>query len=262
MQDLDKIRIVEIEEVRDESKSIRTLIFKDEASSKAEAGQFLMIWLPSIGEIPMSVMINDEGYAAVSVKGVGEASKALYAKERGDLIGIRGPYGNGFSIREGDLLLIGGGIGLVPLLRLCKNLNANITFIIGSRTKDEVIFEDLARSLSNRVIVTTNDGSYGIKGVVTDPLEDLLVNERFDMIYTCGPELMMKKVLELAKRYKVETEACLERIMKCGIGLCSSCCLGPYILCRDGPVLKGSNLLNIEEFGRYYRDKSGRLKEW
>ncbi len=152
---------------------------------------------------------------------------------------------------------------MVPLLKLCKSINADITFIMGARNRDEVIFERLARSsINGRLIITTDDGSYGIKGVATDPLEELLANEKFDMIYTCGPELMMKKVLELADKYNIEAEASLERIMKCGIGLCSSCCLGSYILCKDGPVLNASNILNAKEFGRYYRDKSGQLKSW
>ncbi len=262
MLDLDKIRIVEVKDVREESKRVKTLIFEDDLSSNANPGQFLMVWTLDKGELPMSVMIAEDDYAAISVKSIGEASSILYSKEKGDLIGIRGPYGNGFTVKEGKVLLIGGGTGLVPLLRLCKSTNANITLIMGAKNKDEVIFEDIASSLVERLIITTDDGSYGIKGVATDPLEELLMNERFDMIYTCGPELMMKKVLELADKYGIEAEASLERIMKCGIGLCSSCCLGSYILCKDGPVLNSSSILNLKEFGRYYRDKSGRLKSW
>ncbi|GIU71447.1 MAG: dihydroorotate dehydrogenase [Candidatus Nitrosocaldaceae archaeon] len=265
MLDIDKVRVVRIEKVREESKSVKTLLFNDELSKKAKAGQFVMVWIPMIDEIPMSVMIDDE-YSAISVKRVGNGSTALYNKKEGEFIGIRGPYGNSFTIRDGNLLLVGGGTGLVPLLRLCKIAKAydtRITLVMGSRSKDEVIFESLARRLlkdADRLIITTDDGSYGIKGSAVEPINELLDREKFDMIYTCGPELMMKKVLEIAKKYNIEAEASLERIMKCGIGLCASCCLGSYILCKDGPVLKGSELLKIEEFGRYHRDKSGRLQ--
>ncbi len=272
MHDIDKIRIVEIEESIDESATVRTLIFKDEISASAKAGQFLMVWNPSIDELPMSVMLpydyDSKRYSAISIRRHGESSTSIYNKKKGDVIGIRGPYGTSFTMLDGNLLLVGGGTGLVPLLRLCKALidehDVSLTLIMGYRSKDEIIYEKLASSLLSRIdgrlIITTDDGSYGIKGTVIDPLNRLLKEERFYMIYTCGPELMMKKVLELAVRYGIKSEASLERIMKCGIGLCSSCSLGPYILCKDGPVMNGSNILAIDEFGRYYRDKSGRLR--
>ncbi len=263
MQDNDKIRIVNIIKRVDESKNVRTLIFKDELASKASPGQFLMVWNPGIDELPMSVMLTDNNYtAAISIRRHGESSTALYNKREGDLIGIRGPYGNGFTLKQGNLLLIGGGTGLVPLLRLCKYLrDSRVTLIMGFKEIDEIIFEGLARKIirDGRIIITTDDGSYGIKGFATDALEQLLRDERFDMIYTCGPELMMKKVLLLANKYNIAIEVCLERIMKCGIGLCASCSINGYILCKDGPVLNGKDILDSNEFGRSYRDKSGRL---
>ena len=265
--DKDTIRMVRIEKVIDESKSVRSFIFKDGLSSDAIAGQFLMVWIPSIDELPMSVMVPydySNGYSAISVRKQGYSSTALYSMEEGEYIGVRGPYGRGFSIKDGNILLVGGGTGLVPLLRLCKQARkARITLIMGARSKDEVIYEQLARSIlkrDDRIIITTDDGSYGVKGFATDAMQDLLAKEEFDMIYTCGPEKMMYKVIDLADRYGIDAEASLERIMKCGIGLCSSCCLGKYILCKDGPVLSKEEILASKEFGRYYRDKSGMLK--
>ncbi|MEM2855752.1 MAG: dihydroorotate dehydrogenase electron transfer subunit [Candidatus Nitrosocaldaceae archaeon] len=263
MQDIDRMRIVEIEDVIDESPTIRTLIFNDKITANAKAGQFIMVWLPSIDELPMSVMIpykyDEKLYAAISVRKRGISSTYLYSRKKGDKIGVRGPYGRAFEIKSERSLLVGGGTGLVPLIRLAKQSRCH-TLIMGARSKDEVIFEQLARSMVDRVIVTTDDGSYGLKGFATDPLEELLKEERFDIIYTCGPEKMMKRVLEIANRYGIEAEASLERIMKCGIGLCSSCALDKYILCKDGPVMKGSIILGLEEFGKCYRDKSGQLK--
>jgi len=262
LQDKDKIRMVSIIKTIDESKYVKTLIFNDKFSSKAEPGQFLMVWNPDNDELPMSIMLTeDTNKAAISIKRRGEASTALYNKREGDVIGIRGPYGKGFTIKQGNLLLVGGGTGLVPLLRLCKYIkNSKITLIMGFNDKEEVMYEDLARSIieDGKIIITTNDGSYGIKGFATDPIERLLSNERVDMIYTCGPELMMKKVLTLAIKYNIDIEVCLERIMKCGIGLCSSCSINKYLVCKDGPVLNGKDIL-YSEFGKCYRDKSGRL---
>lgn len=271
MLDRDRMRLVRVEEVRDESPTVRTLIFRDEQAYRASAGQFLMVWIPRVDEVPMSVMLDPydrEGYAALTVRRHGYSSTALYNMQVDGMIGVRGPYGRGFSATDGNVILVGGGTGLVPLLRLCRVLSARITFIMGSRSRDEVIFEELARRLvgsNGRVVVCTDDGSYGLKGYATDALKTVLDDtigkkgERVDMVYTCGPEAMMLKVLRMAHEYGVEAQASLERIMKCGIGLCSSCCIGRYVLCRDGPVMNARDILALEEFGHYARDKSGRL---
>ncbi|GBC74244.1 Dihydroorotate dehydrogenase B (NAD(+)), electron transfer subunit [archaeon HR05] len=272
--DKDRMRLVRVEEVRYESPTVRTLIFKDDLASEARAGQFLMVWIPRVDEIPMSVMLDPydrAGYAALTVRRHGYSSTALYNMHEGSTIGLRGPYGRAFTASNGNVILVGGGTGLVPLLRLCKMLSNStgirVTFIMGSRSKDEVIFEDLARRLvgnNGKVIVCTDDGSYGFKGYASDMLKALLEDasskgERFDMVYTCGPEAMMLKVLKIVDEYGLEAQASLERIMKCGIGLCSSCCIGRYVLCKDGPVMDARDILARNEFGAYARDKSGRL---
>ncbi len=273
-RDRDRMRLVRVEEVRDESPTVRTLIFRDEHAYRARAGQFLMVWIPRVDEIPMSIMLDPydrEGYAALTVRRHGYSSTTLYNMHEGSTIGVRGPYGRAFTVSNGNVVLVGGGTGLVPLLRLCKMLynstGAKVTFIMGSRSRDEVIFEGLARGLvgsDGNVIVCTDDGSYGLKGYASDILKALLEDyrsreERVDMIYTCGPEAMMFKVLKMADEYGIEAQASLERIMKCGIGLCSSCCMGRYILCKDGPVMSARDILACDEFGVYVRDKSGRL---
>ncbi|MEM4284659.1 MAG: dihydroorotate dehydrogenase electron transfer subunit [Candidatus Nitrosocaldus sp.] len=271
-RDRDRVRLVRVEEVRDESPTVRTLIFRDDLAYDAVAGQFLMVWIPRVDEIPMSVMLDPygrAGYAAVTVRRHGYSSTALYSMHEGSMIGVRGPYGRGFRVVDGSVILVGGGTGLVPLLRLCKALSGRarrITFIMGSRSRDEVIFEDLAIRLvgsNGKVIVCTDDGSYGFKGYASDMLKALLDassrEERFDMIYTCGPEAMMLKVLKMAEDHAIDAQASLERIMKCGIGLCSSCCMGRYLLCKDGPVMDAKDALACKEFGAYARDKSGRL---
>ena len=265
---IDKIRIVAIKDVIEETPSVKTFVFYDKISSNAKPGQFLMVWIPRAEELPMSVMIsNKRDHAAITVRKHGFGSTSLYEKMKNDIIGIRGPYGNYFSVSN-DLkhpLLIGGGTGLVPLMRLASVVNKiprKCTIIMGAKTKDEVLFKDLTNEIldktSNNMIVTTEDGSYGIKGVVTDALKSIIKNEKFDMIYTCGPELMMKNIYDLSVIHSIPIQASLERYMKCGIGICASCCINDKLVCKDGTVFNENQLSNMLEFGKIYRDKSGR----
>lgn len=269
---IDKIRIVKVEEVVDESPTVRTLVFKDELCVSAKPGQFAMVWMPRIDELPMSVMISErEGYVALTIRKHGYSSTALYNTAAGSMLGVRGPYGNSFDIVNGKVLLVGGGTGLVPMLRLSrelarkKNKKTNVTLIMGAKTKDEVIFEKLAKrvlkKVKNKVIVATEDGSYGFKGLATDAAAKVVKQNKLDMVYTCGPERMMKKVLELAASHKIPSQASLERIMKCGIGICCSCCVGKYLICKDGPTMDGQTVLKLPEFGAHARDKSGRMMD-
>lgn len=265
---IDKIRIVAIKDVIEETPSVKTFVFYDKISSNAKPGQFLMVWIPRAEELPMSVMIsNKRDHAAITVRKHGFGSTSLYEKMKNDIIGIRGPYGNYFSVSN-DLkhpLLIGGGTGLVPLMRLASVVNKiprKCTIIMGAKTKDEVLFKDLTNEIldktSNNIIVTTEDGSYGIKGVVTDALKSIIKKEKFDMIYTCGPELMMKNIYDLSVIHSIPIQASLERYMKCGIGICASCCINDKLVCKDGTVFNENQLSNMLEFGKIYRDKSGR----
>jgi dihydroorotate dehydrogenase electron transfer subunit len=265
---IDKIRIVVIKDVIEETPSVKTFVFYDKISSNAKPGQFLMVWIPRAEELPMSVMIsNKRDHAAITVRKHGFGSTSLYEKMQNDIIGIRGPYGNYFSVNN-DLkhpLLIGGGTGLVPLMRLASVVNKitrKCTIIMGAKTKDEVLFKDLTNEIldktSNNIIVTTEDGSYGIKGVVTDALKSIIKKEKFDIIYTCGPELMMKNIYDLSVIHSIPIQASLERYMKCGIGICASCCINDKLVCKDGTVFNENQLSNMLEFGKIYRDKSGR----
>ena len=184
-----------IEKVVDETPTVRTIYFHDPVLANVLPGQFAMVWIPGVNELPMSVMIseNDEK-SGFTVRKRGESSTALYNLQVGQQIGVRGPYGNSFDIKDGKILLIGGGTGLVPLMRLVKfSKDTNkITLLMGSQTKGEVFFEDMAKNswLYNDLncISVTEDGSYGEKGYVTDVLEKLLEENTYDAIYTCGPE--------------------------------------------------------------------------
>ncbi len=265
----DTPKIVTIEKVVDETPTVRTIFFSDEMMSQVLPGQFAMVWIPGVNEIPMSVMISQEnGKAAFTVRKHGLATTELFSKKVGDQIGIRGPYGNSFTVKQGKLLLVGGGTGLVPLIRLVTFLKKtdNITIIMGAKTKSEVFFEKLANKLlegtTHKVIVVTEDGSYGEKGLVTYVMEKLFKESNFDCVYTCGPEKMMHKVVQIASANKTHVEASIERMMKCGIGICGSCCFGDVMACKDGTVFDGQTLLANKEFGYTHRNKSGILDNY
>ena len=263
------IKVVTVEKVIDETPTVRTLVFSDEFLAKVLPGQFAMVWIPGVNELPMSVMITQEkDKAAFTVRKHGPSSTALYSVKRGDQIGVRGPYGNSFTIKQGKLLLVGGGTGLVPLLRLASFLKKtdDVTIIMGAKTKGEVFFEGLANKLleqnKHKVLVATEDGTYGESGLVTDVIQKLFKETTFDAVYTCGPEKMMHKVVQLAFEKKIYVEASIERMMKCGMGLCGSCCFGEVLACRDGTVFDGQYLLTNKEFGYTHRNKSGILENY
>ena len=261
--------ICKIEKVIDETPTVRTLVFSDELMSNVLPGQFAMVWIPGINELPMSVMISQEaGKAAFTVRKHGPASTGLFNLKEGQQLGIRGPYGNSFDLKQGKLLLVGGGTGLVPMMRLLTFVKPNddVTLLIGAKTKDEVFFEDLANNLlknnPHRVIVSTDDGSYGEKGFVTDMVEKLVNQSKFDGVYTCGPEKMMFKTVQLAHSKGLFVQASLERMMKCGVGICGSCCVGEDLVCKDGTIFDGDHLLSNKEFGYFYRNKAGILEKY
>ena len=268
--------ICTIERVVDETPTVRTLYFHDEVLANVKPGQFTMVWIPGVNELPMSVMTSpDFPEAGFTVRKRGESSTALYNLKIGDKIGVRGPYGNSFAtenirvLTDAKVLLIGGGTGLVPLMRYLDFLvnpainGASVTLLMGSKTKDEVFFEETAKKLKQDMIIipVTEDGSYGEKGYVTDVLERLLKVNTYDAIYTCGPELMMHKTVKLANEKEIFVQASLERMMKCGVGICGSCCVNKDLVCRDGTVFDGQHLAKNNEFGYSQRTKSGILEK-
>lgn len=258
-----------VEKVIDESPTVRTLVFSDDVMPTVEPGQFAMVWIPGVNELPMSVMIfKESGKAAFTVRKHGHASTGLYNTRVGEKIGIRGPYGNSFDLKPGKIMLVGGGTGLVPMMRLLTTVKPehDVTVLIGARTKDEVFFEDLANQLlknnTHQVIVTTEDGTYGEKGFVTEVVDRLTKDQKFDGVYTCGPEIMMFKTVELAHSRGMFVQASLERMMKCGVGICGSCCMGSDLVCRDGTVFDGQHLMANAEFGHTHRNKAGILENY
>jgi dihydroorotate dehydrogenase electron transfer subunit len=246
------LRITRLQSVKTESPTVKTFTFRDSRCAKARPGQFLMLWIPRVDEIPLSIMNTEGTSVSVTVKAVGEATRVLHGMKQGDLVGVRGPFGNSFTQNNGKVLLVGGGTGTAPLLFLAKKLAAKakrVAFVIGAKTKTELLFLNQLDALCTEqsTVATTEDGSYGIKCLATEPLGRLLDKEKFDIVYACGPELMIRQVFALAEKRGVPMEASLERVMRCGMGICGSCMMGKYRVCRDGPVFNSERLREIRD---------------
>ncbi len=235
-------------------------------SSKVRPGQFVMFWVIEKDEIPMSVSKADKkGELGLTVAKVGDATARLHELGKGDKIGVRGPYGNWFDLSGKRLLMVGGGYGAAPLAfgaEVALSEGKEVTVILGAKTSDELLFKSRLENLDVELKISTEDGSAGMKGLATEVLEDILRSNKFDCILACGPELMLKKTFDLSEEYKIPLQVSLERMMKCSVGLCGSCCIGPYRVCVDGPIFSSDRLRKIkDEFGIFTRDASGRKIE-
>jgi dihydroorotate dehydrogenase electron transfer subunit len=252
----------EIVHVRDLNESTRMFTFN--ISLGAAPGQFVNVWIPHFDEKPFSVADDDGEYLQLAVARVGPFTEQLFQRKKGESIGIRGPYGNSFSVSKGKhVVLVGGGFGVAPLHFLGRSSQAygsQITMIIGSRTKELLLYEDEVRQSNFRVLVTTNDGSAGEKGLATLPLSRILEEREGDIVQTCGPEKMMEAVAKMCSAKGISCEVSLERYMKCGFGLCGQCACGNKLVCRDGCVFSAEEVLDMEDFGKFHRDEEGKKK--
>jgi dihydroorotate dehydrogenase electron transfer subunit len=242
----------------DEAKDIKTFTFR--YPGKIKPGQFFMIWIPGVDEIPMSVSLIQDDVKGITFRKIGDATTALYGLEKGDSIGVRGPYGHGFRLRGKHLLFVGGGTGtamLTPMVEYAREKKLDATVIIGVKTINELFFEKRLKQSGATVLISTDDGTKGFKGFASDLAHDILKNETIDSIYTCGPEPMMKAIFIHSK--KIPFQASLERYMKCSLGICGQCCIGKGLrVCVDGPVFDRNILKSVEDFGVYKRDAAGR----
>ena len=149
-----------------------------------------------------------------------------------------------------------GIAALTTLIDPLKQNMKNVTVTIGAKDEASLIFADRLIDLIPNTFCSTEDGSKGKKCFVTDTIDEILADNAIDLIITCGPEAMMKKVFEIAESRNIEIQASLERKMKCGIGLCGSCCIGEennISVCKDGPIFKSYQLKKIPQFGNYIK---------
>jgi dihydroorotate dehydrogenase electron transfer subunit len=248
-----------VEEVVEETPSTVTLRFP--YAPRASPGQFVMLWLPGDDEIPMSLSYPEGDRKGVTVKAMGTTSRHVQRIRTGDPIGIRGPYGHGFDLSPRRLLLVAGGSGaavLAPGAEAAVRQGSTVTAALGATTRTELLFEERFRAMGAHVHVATDDGSIGHAGYVTELARRLLDSHEFDVIWTCGPEVMMQKVVAAARGPGTPVVLALERHMKCALGLCDACAIGPYHVCIDGPIFPAERIAGLPEFGRFQRDASGR----
>jgi dihydroorotate dehydrogenase electron transfer subunit len=258
------LRITPVLEVAVESRDVKTIYFRDDLCSEARPGQFLMVWTPGVDENPMSLSTIRRDRVSVTVRLIGDGTRALHGLRAGDRVGVRGPFGNGFEISGSRPLLVGGGTGvaaLKPLLEEMLDRGLEPTFILGARSLGDLLFRrHLEGLLGRRLLITTDDGSLGYRGFASDLAIRLMEEGDFDGVYACGPEPMIRRVFEEAERRGIPIQASLERYIKCAVGLCGSCAIGPYRVCRDGPVFNSQQLrLVVEELGRARMDPSGMM---
>jgi dihydroorotate dehydrogenase electron transfer subunit len=255
----DRPRAVPVVENRKETHIVRTLTVADlDLAPAGTPGQFLMVWIPGVDEVPMSLTSTGKR-KSFAVHNKGEATGALHSLEVKDRIGIRGPYGKGFDLAGArKVLAVVGGTGVAPVAPLIEAGDADFTVVAGAQTAKELLYIGRLEETGAEVHVTTDDGTKGQKGFATDEAFRILKARDFDLVVTCGPELMMRKLAEGCVKKGIPCQCSTERYMKCGIGICDSCSLGGLQVCRDGPVLPGELLLEQEEFGRSRRGPSGK----
>lgn len=222
-----------------ENAATRTFIF--DRTIPAEPGQFVMAWLPGVDEKPFSLAAANP--AALTIAAVGPFSRAIHALREGDSLWLRGPLGRGFHLPEkmdGTLVLVGGGYGAAPLKFLAERAIARgipVAAIIGARSAEQLLLVDKLATLGVTVIPTTEDGSAGRRGLVTDALRDMLAKSVTGLVCACGPAGMLHAVRAECASAGVPVQLSWEAHMRCGIGLCGSCETGNgWLTCLDGPV--------------------------
>jgi ferredoxin--NADP+ reductase len=218
-----------------------------------KAGQFLIVQIDSAwGErIPLTIADADSGAGTVTlvVQAVGASTHRLVQKEPGDLVeNVLGPLGNPTRIEQfGAVVCVGGGIGAAPLFPIVQAMKAagnRVLAIIGARSRELVIFEDRMRPFTDELIIVTDDGSYGRKALVTEPLKEFCAAEtRPDMAVAIGPPVMMKFCVKTAGEFGVPIMVSLNTIMIDGTGMCGGCRVTvggkTRFVCVDGPEFDG-----------------------
>lgn len=226
----------------------------DEALPEIKPGQFVEVKVEGSASTflrrPISINYVDRNNNEIwlLVQLVGEGTKAMARLNEGDFLNVLFPLGNGFSVpKKGEkVLLVGGGVGVAPLLeygKALKGVGAKPVFLLGARTKTDLMQLDLFGKYGD-VYITTEDGTEGEKGFVTQ--HSVLTRESFDRISTCGPKPMMVAIAKFAKANSISCEVSLENMMACGLGACL-CCVektvkGNVCVCKEGPVFNINDL--------------------
>lgn len=225
-------RIVQIE-----TENYRTKTFALDLELDARPGQFVMVWLPGVNERPLSLLSARP--VAFTVARIGEFTTALHTLHAGDRLWVRGPYGNGFTVRGRRILCLGGGYGVAPMAYVAREALAQgceVVAVTGARTADDLLFVDRFAALGCRVIAVTDDGSAGRRGLVTDGAALALAEGPIDEVYACGPGPMLEAVARFCAARGLPSQLSWENKMRCAMGICGTCERDGWLVCRDGPV--------------------------
>lgn len=224
----------------------------------SKPGQFIMIKCGTLTDpllrrpISMNGIDKTKGTIDILFRVIGKGTKFLSELKGGDEIDIIGPLGNGFMVsNKATAVLIGGGAGIAPLLPIAKQLKGkNVIALIGSNTKKAVLLEKEFKKMGCKTFVTTDDGTYAKKGMVTEVLITLIEKDEIgskSVLYACGPLPMIKSIKEICKKTGLAGQASLEEWMACGIGACNGCTVntinGYKKVCSDGPIFDIKELL-------------------
>jgi NAD(P)H-flavin reductase len=229
-------------------------------------GQFTMLYVFGIGEVPISISGNpgDSSRLVQTIRAVGPVTDALTSVSPGDVVGVRGPYGTAWpteTAERRDVVIVTGGIGLAPLrpaiLEILDHRDryGNVTLLYGARSPGELLFADQLQDWRGRfdfeVLITVDRGDKawrGPVGVVTSLIGRASFDPETAVAFVCGPEIMMRfTIQELQSRGFTDDRLyfSMERNMKCGIGLCGHCQMGPFFVCKDGPVFSRAGLDSV-----------------
>ncbi len=212
-----------------------------------KAGHFVIVRVGEKGErVPLTIAASDsdKGTITLVVQCIGKSTQKLCSLNVGDYItDVVGPLGQATHIEKfGTVVCCGGGVGVAPLLPIIeamKKAGNRVITVLAARTKELIILEEQVRAYSDEVIIMTDDGSYGQKGLVTNGVEDVINREKVDLCVTIGPAIMMKFVSLLTKKYNLPTVASLNTIMVDGTGMCGACRVTvggkTKFVCVDGP---------------------------
>ncbi len=238
-----------IVEHKDIGNMVKQLTFKaPEIAVQAEPGQFTHIrvadsYQPLLRRaLSIADVDRNAGTITVIYRIVGVGTACLAKLPTGAFIDCLGPLGHGFNLECEHPLLVGGGMGLAPLVYLARTLCPRpMEILMGGRTRQEMFWPAIFEKLCQNIHITTDDGTLGIRGVALEALPGLLEKGNFDMIYTCGPRPMMEGTAAIAKQFRVPCQVSLEEHMACGIGGCLSCTCAANDgtrrkICSDGPV--------------------------
>ena len=246
-------RSLEILEIEKEAKDLFTIFVKNTLGGFVP-GQFVMMWIPRVDEKPFGVSYLEKDQIGITFEVKGKFTKKLASIKKAGIIGIRGPYGIGFPEPDSSTIVIGGGCGvssLAPLMEKVKKSNS----IIGARSKDMLLFRNRFKDAH----FTTDDGTFGKKGFVTEILEEKLsAPDKVSQVFCCGPEIMMSRVIEICKKHRKKCFISMERYMKCGFGVCGQCMCGDKVVCKEGPVFESKDVEGNPEFNHFARIKSGK----